>query len=174
VIVHARQGVKVKGAVEHRCRERTPVPCLLPGEADREQLCVVQREEAGGRQGIDDGPKPVERRQRRGQRDLLFEDQVHERWKARLPRPHRRRPIARNNPAERPVARTQVLDRGCERGIGEAGRRMDAHQWMIADPVPGWCGVPAPAPQLTRRLIATGSQGSRVEGRRAAPVRDDS
>ena len=139
--------------------QRPSVARLLAAEPDRQQLGVGQLEEARRRQRIGHGPQPIEGGPRRGERDLLLEDDVEERPEARArgptaaagrsarrsrPGPHRdaRAPRPRtpgwpsSAPSRRPSTRRAIRDRAA---FAEAARRQRIERAALraAQPGPG-------------------------------------
>ena len=87
VVVEGRHGEEIERAVLDRRRERTNVPGLLPAEPVGAQLGVARAEDPGRREPAESLLEPVVRSPRRGERDLLLEDQQDERLEPGLARP---------------------------------------------------------------------------------------
>src|SRR4029453_17529214 len=83
--------IEVQLARFDRAGKRATIPGLLPAETDRQELGVGELEEPRRGRRVRPGQQPVERRARRGQGDLLLEDDVQQRRKPRFPVPKRRR-----------------------------------------------------------------------------------
>ena len=122
--VESLERVEVERAGLDRLGERPTVARLLPAEPDGQELGIGQLEEARRGKRPDDGHEPVERGLRRRQRDLLLEDDVQERRKAR---------------AHGPRAAAGPWRRRCPPGPDRArparGRRRPARPWSAARPV---------------------------------------
>ena len=102
--------------VEHRRRERARVAGLLATEPDRTEL-VVGEAQQGCRldRAAERRAQPVERGLRARERDLLFEDQMHERRVGRVARPQRRRAVSLDRRAEPRVRLAELARRPSER-----------------------------------------------------------
>ena len=132
-----------------RRRQLPAVARLLAAEPDRQELGVVQL--AGtrsGRQRVGRGAQPVERRLRRGERDLLLEDQVDECREPGRAIPERRRAPAPDDRRQVGVARGQLGDRERQRGLVE---RDDAPPARIGPTSSASVGRAALAARLERR-----------------------
>ena len=109
VVRQARERGQVE-AVQERRGQVARVARLLPAEADRSELQVVDREEAHRRRHADRHDQSIERCLRGREGHLLLQDQVDERRVARVSRPERRRPEPFDRSAEHRV------------GVGQAPR----------------------------------------------------
>ncbi len=128
--------------VEDGGRERPRVAGLLAAEPDPAERLVVEAEDAVGRDALRArAGEPVERGPRRGERDLLLEDQQHEGREARLPRPEaagcralRRSPRAQGRRRRAP-SRRDGSERSSSGRVGRGHRGEACQSQPCAAPV---------------------------------------
>ena len=113
VVVRRGDRIEVQPAIEHVARQPDEVARLLAGLAGRAQALLADGDDRGRLDRAGRQDEPPARRFRRGERDLLLEDDPDEGLEAGLASPQRRRSVALGDAG-------QV---GVDRGEGADGRR---------------------------------------------------
>jgi hypothetical protein len=121
LVVQRRHDVEIERSVLDRGREHAHIARLLAAEAVGAELGVGRSEDSGGREAPESRLEAVVRGARRGQRDLLLEDQQDERLEARLARPELRQPVELHDRREIGIGRAEL-------GGGRRERRLVQHR----------------------------------------------
>jgi len=157
VVFQVRQVMRVEAPLPDGLRQPARVAGLLTAEADGFELCVIEGEERLRGHITQDGLQAGKGGARRGQRDLLFEDDVHQGGETLRAFPQRGRPMRCQYGSQVRVAGGEIAGDGRQGGGVERREGHKCNDTMILNRVESAVGgiMPGGYVEELRRLIGT-------------------